>query len=517
MACLKRRRLAFAALVRALTEIDAEVLGRVIQAAEALPEVDECGDIEMLTAAQALPANPQEAAEVESLRGRLSEARIEDEMGRYERGLRISTEVLSRSDVLDYRPLQAEALFVHGSLLTGKGDYEAADEILNRGVWRADVVRDDELLAETMAMLLGVLAERSHYEQGYGWRPHAEAVIERLGGDSFGEARLLAELCALISLHGDDGGEAIELGTRALEITEGLFGRESIKNVGMLRVLGGAYYRAGKLEEAEQVFERELQLIEGRLGSEHPKVLACLNNLGAVKSARGDRAGALSLMRRSLALGETILGSEHPSLATTIYNIGTLLTVGERRNDAEAQTYLERALAINQKAHGREHRQNAMILHGLAALSESRDDLEGAIAYLEEAHAICGETLEERAPLALQIMGDLGELYDDQGQPEKALPLLERVFELSEMDIGRASLRAEAGFHLVKVLRQMESRKSEIRGVLSESLARFRGLYEDELYEKEHGEMVAQLELWARELADHSPNSEDKAGPKQNP
>lgn len=512
--CLDRRRAAFRALVRVLVETDAEVLIRAIQAAKVLPSVAACGDIGVLTAKVALPVNHELAVEVERLHEVLAEASVEAEMYRHQRGLRLSTEVLARSEVLGYTPLQAEALFVHGRLLRIAGDFEAADEALNRGVWRADVIGDDEQLAETMAMLIRTLTERGEYDRGFAWRPHAEAVIERLGGDSPGEAKLLGRLCDLLSLRGRDE-EAIELGSRALEISERLYGNEDPRNVNILAALGSAYDKSGEIVEAGALFDRALRISEREYGLEHPAISMCLNNIGVMKERAGDVEGAARVVRRSLRIREAALGPEHPSLALMVGNLG-IFALAQGKN-AEAQAYMERALAIHEKTHGLENRLGAIRLQGLAAVSSVRGDNRRAAGYLERALVICEATLEEDALLTLQIVVDLGELQIKAGEIEQGLRLLERGYRLSKGKASRQIIRAEAEYLLVKTYRSSAGRRSEAREVLLAALADFEELYGDEVSGQEHREMIEQLELWAKDLAGPSTNSRGEEGVAQGP
>ena len=495
VSCLDHRRTALRALTTTLAEADAEVLRRAIQVAESLPAIATCEDIGALTAAARPPEDPEVAAEVERLQEVLEAARVELGLRRHAKGLSLSKEVVERSRELEYSPLEAEALMIHGNLLDIAGDYEAAEAALNRGVWRADIVRDDPLLARSMSSLIYVISEgRGDYVRAQSWRPHAEAVIERLGGGTGGEARLLSTFGQLAMRQGEDEA-ALELSERALEIVEELYGPEDRELTGSLMALGNAYLGGGKFPEAQALYERALRINEEQLGPEHPALASILNNLGSVHGMAGDVDGTLPFFERALEIEEAVMGPEHPSLAHPLGNIGATYAFQGKRK--EALVYLERALAIEEKARGADHPTVAVTLHNLGSLSAEEGDHDAAYGYLERALKIREAKLPADAPMITVVMSDLGDLCVEIGKTREGLAHLERAYARSEGSDEEANTRAVVAFRLAKVYRESASHepRERARDLIDEALR-----YYTEAGAEQHAETIAQLEGWSAEL-----------------
>ena len=495
VSCLDHRRMALKALTATLAEADAEVLRRAIQAAESLPAIATCEDIGALTSAAPPPEDPEVAAEVERLREVLEAARVELGLRRHAKGLSLSQEVVERSRELEYSPLEAEALMIHGNLLDIAGEYEAAEAALHRGVWRADVVRDDPLLARTMSSLIYVISEgRGDYVRAQSWRPHADAVIERLGDGTRGEARLLSTFGQL-AMRQDEDEAALRLSERSLEIVEELYGPDDRELTGSLMALSNAYIGGGKFSEAQALLERALKINEEQLGPEHPALSSILNNLGSVHGMAGDVDGTLPFFERALKIEEAVMGPDHPSLAHPLGNIGATYAFQGKRK--EALVYMERALAVEEKARGADHPTVAVTLHNLGSINAEEGNHDAAYGYLERALKIRQAKLPPDALMTTVVMSDLGNLCLEIGKARQGLRHLEKAYARSKGSEEGAKTHAVAAFRLAKFYRESASRKQRARArdLTAEALR-----YYTEAGVEQHAEMIAQLEGWLAEL-----------------
>ena len=59
------------------------------------------------------------------------------------------------------------------------------------------------------------------------------------------------------------------------------------------------------------------------------------------------------MLERALAIEERAYGRDHPEVATTLTNLGN--AYGDLGDHAKERDMLERALAINERAYGRDH------------------------------------------------------------------------------------------------------------------------------------------------------------------
>jgi tetratricopeptide (TPR) repeat protein len=78
-----------------------------------------------------------------------------------------------------------------------------------------------------------------------------------------------------------------------------------------------------------------------------------LNNLALVYERQGKYGEAEGLYQRALAIREKALGRDHPDVAQTLHNLANVyLSQGKY---GEAEGLYQRALAIREKALGRDH------------------------------------------------------------------------------------------------------------------------------------------------------------------
>ena len=112
-----------------------------------------------------------------------------------------------------------------------------------------------------------------------------------------------------------------------------------------------------------------------------PDVAIDLSNLAELYYEQGDYAKALPLLVRALALREKALGKDHPHVAIILNNLALLYK--EQGKYAKALPMYVRALAISEKALGKDHPSVATSLNNLALLyCEQGDDKKGLPMYV---------------------------------------------------------------------------------------------------------------------------------------
>jgi len=82
--------------------------------------------------------------------------------------------------------------------------------------------------------------------------------------------------------------------------------------------------------------------------------------------SQGDYAGAKPLFERAIAIGEKALGKDHPTIAIRLNNLALLLSA--QGDYAGAKPLYERALGIGEKTLGPNHPDLATRLNNLARL-----------------------------------------------------------------------------------------------------------------------------------------------------
>jgi serine/threonine protein kinase/tetratricopeptide (TPR) repeat protein len=161
-----------------------------------------------------------------------------------------------------------------------------------------------------------------------------------------------------------------------------------------LDLMGSIAYLKGKFPIAEQFFQRAQSIREEVSGVTHPDVMTTTNNLADVFVEQSKLPVAWELYKDVLTKRERIFGSEHPSIAQTINSMAHLSYF--QRNYIQAEQLYKQALNIRNDMLGEEHADVAQSLHGLAEIyyrkwksfEQAETLLQKAIAIYEKAQLL---------------------------------------------------------------------------------------------------------------------------------
>ena len=475
MACLERRRGELAALVARLARADSETVRAAAASVEVLTPPARCSDGAALLAATPMPESEAAAARVAELQGRLSEARAALVTAKLDEAAEIVGEVVAGAEALGFRPLLAEALAVRGRLEYARATYEPARATLTEALWLADSVRDDVLVAETMASLVSLVGDRlARFDEALAWRRHADAVIARLGEASPGHAHLLWAFGVTLYSRGRPA-EALGPLRRALEIDEALGEAEERRVMRDLLALGTAEFVGGRHAEARQYDERALALGERIYGPRHPEVARIVGSLATVLFSMGELDAAEPLQERALAITEAALGHGHPAVAVPLANLASLHAT--RGQLLRARPLFERALAIDEKVLGAGHPDLAPSLHNLAIVAGELDDLVAARAFTERAVKIREKNFPADSPLVAESIAELGYVALREENYAAAIRDLERAIAVLVADPAHTHQLAlpQARLNLARALRGAGKRE-RARAAATQAAVEFRAL-----------------------------------------
>jgi tetratricopeptide (TPR) repeat protein len=462
-ACLERRRLELKALTDVLSEADATVVERSVEAVRGLSELGPCNHVDPASQVPP-PTDASLARRVEDLRASLARARALRISGQYAAGLAVSAPVATEARTLGYRPLLAEALLELGQQRLGLGD-AAAERHLKEAVWTAEEVRLDEVRAEAMVALTQLVAyDAARVSDGHDWYHQARALLVRTRR----QGRLLADLESAHGLVYSSQGDAAsaEASQRnalvVLEQADGI-ARESAGDgheaAVVLRRLGNTLSAQGRHAEALLVYENAHAAFVKALGSEHPRVGSTLVNSGTTLSALGRHAEALEPLRQGVGILERTLPTRHPFRSVALDALGAAL--GREGRTEEAERVLHRAVEAAEQARGPEHPDVAQPCGTLGLVLVEAGRASEAVAVLERAVRVREQALGPKHPeLAVPLTG-LGEALLKLGRPSDALVPLERALALHESRAAPPVELAETRFALARAL--WESRKDTAR------------------------------------------------------
>jgi tetratricopeptide (TPR) repeat protein/tRNA A-37 threonylcarbamoyl transferase component Bud32 len=505
MSCLGDRKTELAALIAQLVAADDKLVDKAPEAVARLPRVETCADTKQLLQTIRPPRDPAEAARVAAARAQIAEARALLDVGRWPKGREVARAAVAAAKASGYRPVEAEAWLVLGSLENVNGDPAASEQALAEAALAGEAGRYDAVVARARtSQLFVVAAQPGRQAELPALDRAAEAAIERLGGSVELEAarqnhlatlalrqgkldeatrrfeaavagferagagsavyaaRAMANL-TIVYLSSDKIDAGLALARRALARFEELDGPDHPEVAVALEHLVGLLNRRGRYAEAEPYARRALRIREAALGPEHPDVSYALSNLGGTLRGLGRDADALALHRRELALVEKQAGPDDPEVASVLDSVGTdLRNLGRL---AEARAAFERGLRIRKAAKELDPRDLGTAHYNLGELARRERRFDEAARHLAEAERILLAALGAAHGDLATVLVSRGELAVDRGRFDEAVAPLERALAIlgAPTNPGEPGDRAEAELTLARALRGLARPADEER------------------------------------------------------
>jgi tetratricopeptide (TPR) repeat protein len=343
--------------------------------------------------------------------------------------------VLDHVDALGLSDRQATWLLDRAATyLCGKGQYQRAQELIERAIAGARLGTDDPL-AGTVRLTSGLLRyalgdfsdARRELERALDLHEsardpeHSDIVKDLVALGSvlweLGETQLAQERLERAVAVGDDAGPATDLSACSAR-----------------RVLGWILLREGDASGARTLHEHALTLALDLAGADHPEVASARGGLALVLQEQGDLGGAQSELQAAIEIARLVLGPEHPEVAVLRSNLsGVLLGLGDL---GQAQRQLELALAAGEAALPANHR-GLWIRHSkLASVLRTRGDLQRTREHNERALAVSRRALEWDDPRVATDLGALASTLVALGERSAARECYERARSASAHRYG---------------------------------------------------------------------------------
>lgn len=346
------------------------------------------------------------------------------------------------------------------------GDPITAQELLNRGIERAQLLDEQPVIKAQMYHIIGQIYYRlGNYDQA---SPLIHEAIE-LYTDIYGEnhpetAYALSSLGALQSANGNYK-QAEENLLNALAIYSAEKSPDYTILADIMNDLAYTMRRQGDFIAAEKIFRDGYERISENFGPQHIETLNLKNSLGTTLFNVGNYSEAEKIYREVLEDRIAILGNRHPSVAETESSLGALMMM--KGDISEAYDLLSNAYLIRSERLGETHPRTLLTKNNLAILN--RD-----LGNFDESEKIFIEVLESRK----ELMGpehtstaitqfSLSELYVMQNRLIEAIPLLidaNKVFENSFSDAHSFTIRSNMTLLYTKLLHEgLQSKSSLIK------------------------------------------------------
>lgn len=386
--CLEDRRIQLRAFAARVADTDVRGLNELVDDAANLRDVTTCLDPRALT----LLPEPPPRAEWERLgvlRTDLAKVEVVIAEGGYADALTLVQEAQAQAERLGWKPLLAQARYLHGSLLESVGRPAEGLEITRAAYELAAATEHWDLAAAAaMEAVKATGTGLGRHDEAELWAFHAKVAIAQ-SSDPLGL-------------------------------------RESTR----LMQLGQVKLERGDLPVARELAEDVLARNVEAVGATHPRVALSHSFLGRVLAAQGEYTPAREHYEQAIEILRVQLGPDHPYVAIVHQNLGLVLTWDQRLDDAE-KVMLE-AKRIYTKSAGPRSTSVQEILSnlGLAYLRGGRSD-EG-IAALEEAYAMSLDRQEGNAGERVFLMSSLANAYMGKGDVERASTWMKDALALAE-------------------------------------------------------------------------------------
>jgi eukaryotic-like serine/threonine-protein kinase len=353
MRCLDRRLSGLAALAQLLETADGKLVEQSVIAAAQLPRLAGCADAEALFAAAPLPDDPALRQRIHELERELAETKALKDAGRFAAAHERARPALEAARTVAYAPLEAEWLFLLGTIEERLGQAAAAEETLYQARFAAEAAHADAVAAGAATVLVGVVGYKlGRPAEAPRLAEAAHAAIQRIGGDGELEGVLLHDLAIVADAQGR-GDEALDLVRRSLAVRERHYGAESVQVARTLNTVCVVLTHLGRHDEALGPCQEAHQMFRRLVGDAHPHAAFSVSNMADILEAQGRPAEALAAYDEAIATLSAALGAAHYSVGISLSNrAGALLALGRAE---EALDSADRALAILEAAVGRDH------------------------------------------------------------------------------------------------------------------------------------------------------------------
>ncbi len=480
MQCLTRRLDETGATLDLLLAGGGDTVDHALEAVQRLPAVAPCADTVALSAEVAPPDTELIRRQVQSVRGKLDEARAQDRLGRYKIGRDLAAAALPFARATSYRPIIGEALLALGSMQVELADRagiaslresmhvaaEAGDQRgeIDAAAWlvfdfatqhaQYDLAQELAELADAIAInarprpesVIRLGNARGMLDVARGKLTDAQARYEKvlafgekqLGPDHLSVLSTLNQLANTLKAEGKFA-DARTMLERVVATRERLYGKDHPDVASALNNLGNVYRVEGKLDDAKQLYDRALAIRVAALGPDHPDVATSYNNLGTFYDDKGDNVTALEYYEKALALWEKIYGPDSVELAMALQNTGSVLsTIGKYD---EARKRFERARKLIEAAKGPDDPQIAALISNLAVISQREHKLDDALAAFRQAEGIATKAYGADHPDVVDYLGNEATVLKAQKKYAEAQDVDERVIAALKKIYGADHVR----------------------------------------------------------------------------
>jgi tetratricopeptide (TPR) repeat protein len=433
MTCLERRKQSLGALTELLAQSDATTLERSVDAADALPGLEICADLEVLMARESTQDDVEPAA-VREIDEALAKVKVLRDAARFAEAKALAEPLIARAVEAGYTRGEAFAREQLATALDLGGNAVAAERAYHDALSSALASGSAEIVVRASLGLIWITADPSRpLIEADRWYAHGKGALARMGGDPELAAELERSLGQAYLEHGDPRRAEAHV-RESLRIREEAFGPDD-ESIGVAAsTMGQLLAMQGKLAESRASFERALAVTEARTGPAHPDMAASLTNLGSAWAESGDTAKAIGYFERALAIDIAALGPDHVRNAISHHNLASAL--GEAGRLDEARIHARRELEIVERAHGPEHVDVASAIANLADFDAEEGNQQAALDGFLRAYEIARKSTGAEGLQAALYHSNAARAMISLGRAAESVEIFRAVIEIRRAALG---------------------------------------------------------------------------------
>ena len=345
-----------------------------------------------------------------------------------------------QADALRDQPLaHAQLLTVLGTIHYNMSVFDRAQTMLERALTlrRAALGEDHIDVAESMYQLAALARSRGDNDRARDLLSRALVIQRRVLGE---DHRAVVETRDRLSLLGETPDERIAARRGALATSRRIHGPEHPVVAEDMMRLGNALRAMGLLEDAEVLFRESLAMRRRVAGADQRSIARHMQQLAIVLRHKGELAEAEQLHRSQLATIESVVGPDHPEVTGALRTLGDVLIL--RGEYDEAERLARRDVAIHERAFGEQHVRRAESFAVLSSVLQTRGKFQEAETLRRRELAILRSAYGAEHPSVPGSLSNLAQLLMDQRKYAEAERLLLEARSIRERQSGTESPRA---------------------------------------------------------------------------
>lgn len=206
---------------------------------------------------------------------------------------------------------------------------------------------------------------------------------------------------------------------------------ETLEAAQALAYLGNLYCATGKYTQAEEQLNMALSLRQKQLKENHELIAASYNDLGLTFTAT-DPDKALDYYEKALAIYQNLHGKQHPKIAIANTNIGFVYRKLELYGDAVNN--FESALKIWEQVYTTAHPSKAFVLFNLGETYLKIGDAKAAEAFYIRALTMYQESYGKKHPEIARVLNAVAGINVSRNEFDKALVYFQQALQANIND-----------------------------------------------------------------------------------